>query len=382
MMKERQSKPIKVAMIIQDYLPRVGGAERQLAALAPLLRERGVEIHIVTRRYPGLSRYELIEDVPVYRLPIHRSKILASLMFTFSAIPTLWRIRPHIIHAHGLMSPTTIAILAHYFLGVPIASKSLRGGLLGDLKRLLNKPFGRFRFRMLKRNVDVFITISKEIKEELTREGVPPNKCTNIPNGVDLDRFAAASKEEKKMLRENLGLPDGQLVIFSGRLEAEKRVGDLIQIWPELQSRFPNAHLIILGTGSEESDLKKAAGEDIHFIGLVDNVVPYLRAVDIFVLPSVSEGLSNSLLEALASNLPVVVTATGGTTEIVRHKVSGWLIQDYSAKHLSEGITAMLENENLRETCAIEGKRYVTENFSIVRTADKLLTLYSSLLSL
>ena len=373
--------PIKVAMIIQEYLPHVGGAERQLATLAPLLREQGVEIHIVTRHHPGLLRHEQINEVPVYRIPVHKSKILASLMYTFSAIPTLKSIHPQIIHAHGLLSPTTIAIIARFFFGIPVVSKSLRGGLLGDLKRLLNKPFGRFRFSILRNNVDTFITISKEIQEELEMEGVPHNKFVHIPNGVDLERFTPVSINEKIALRNNLQLPNGELVLFAGRLEAEKRVGDLIQIWPEVRKRNQDAYLLILGTGGEENALKELAGEGIHFLGLVDNVASYLQAADIFVLPSISEGLSNAFLEALASQLAVVVTATGGTTEIIKHKENGWLIEEYNTEKLIEGIICFLENKELREKCALEGKKYVEENYSIMRTAKKLNDLYNSLLS-
>src|SRR5262245_55216496 len=119
---------LRVAMIIQDYLPRVGGAERQLAALAPLLREQNVEIFILTRRYTSLSPYELIGGVPVYRLPIMKPGPVASLMFTLTALPLLRRLRPDLVHAHGLFSPTTTAVAARRWLGVPVAAKVLRGG--------------------------------------------------------------------------------------------------------------------------------------------------------------------------------------------------------------------------------------------------------------
>ena len=375
------NQPIKVAMIIQDYIPRIGGAERQLAALAPLLNERGIDIEILTRRYPGLARFEFINGVPVYRLPVIKTKALASLIFTLTAIPVLIKLQPNIIHAHGLLSPTTTAVMAKRLLGIPVVSKSLRGGILGDLERLKNNSFGHRRLKMLQKHVDMFITISTEIKDELVKNGIPPERCIFIPNGVKLDRFQSVSKSDKSLLRERLGLPSGPLVIFTGRLEMEKRVDQLIQVWLEVQKRFTDAHLLILGTGSQAEKLKRMAGEGILFGGLVDDTAPYLQTADLFVLPSISEGLSNALLEALATGLPVVVTATGGTTDIVRHKVSGWLIQDYNSQRLLEGILALLDNQSLMESCALVGRNYVVENYSLANTADNLCKLYKSVLS-
>ena len=375
------NQPIKVAMIIQDYIPRIGGAERQLAALAPLLNERGIDIEILTRRYPGLARFEFINGVPVYRLPVSKTKALASLIFTLTAIPVLKKLQPNIIHAHGLLSPTTTAVMAKRLLGIPVVSKSLRGGILGDLERLKNNSFGHRRLKMLQKHVDMFITISTEIKDELVKNGIPPERCIFIPNGVKLDRFQSVSKSDKSLLRERLGLPSGPLVIFTGRLEMEKRVDQLIQVWLEVQKRYTDAHLLILGTGSQTEKLKQMAGEGILFGGLVDDTAPYLQTADLFVLPSISEGLSNALLEALATGLPVVVTATGGTTDIVRHKVSGWLIQDYNSQRLLEGILALLDNQSLMESCALAGRNYVVENYSLANTADNLCKLYKSVLS-
>lgn len=376
-----QYPPIKVAMIIQDYLPHLGGAEKQLAALAPLLRERGIEMDILTRRYPGLARSEIIGGVPVHRLPVIKTKALASLIFTLTAIPVLKRIRPHLLHAHGLLSPTTTAIAAKRMFGMPVVSKSLRGGILGDMERLQNNLFGPRRINLLQKHVDMFITISTEIKNELVKNGIPPERCTFIPNGVNLDRFQPVSKGNKNLIRKRLGLPEGPLVIFAGRLEMEKRVDQLILIWPEVQKRYADAHLLILGVGRQEDKLKRMAGDGVLFGGLVDDAAPYLQTADLFVLPSIGEGLSNALLEALATGLPVVVTAIGGATDIVRHKASGWLIQDFNSHNLLEGILAFLDDPSLRESCALEGRRYVVENYSLINTADNLGKLYNNVLS-
>lgn len=371
---------IRVAMITQGYLPLLGGAEKQIAALAPLFKARGIEVHIITRRYPGMSSFESVHGVPVYRLPTFKNRALASFMFTLSAIPLLRKLRPNVIHAHGLLSPTTTAVVAKRILGIPVVAKSLRGGRLGDLARLINRPSGRQRFRTFKKQVDAFVAISNEIESELMENGIAPERCVFIPNGVKLDEFRPVDIHEKRLLRRRLQVPEGPLAIFAGRLEAEKRVEDLIQVWHYVRQQYPDANLLVLGTGTQEERLRRIAKEGVLFRGVVDDVAPYLKTADVFVLPSIAEGLSNALLEALATGLPVIVTATGGTTDIVRHKVSGWLIRDYQSKALLEGILAFLGDPALRERCALEGRRYVTQNYSLVDTADNLCKLYNNVL--
>jgi glycosyltransferase involved in cell wall biosynthesis len=127
--------------------------------------------------------------------------------------------------------------------------------------------------------------------------------------------------------------------------------------------------------------LHEMAAGNIIFKGAVEDVAPYLQAADVFVLPSVAEGLSNALLEALAAGLPVVATATGGTTDIVRHKISGWLIHNYEPEALLEGILTFMNDIPLREACAREGRKFVMSNYSLTSTADKLCQLYKDLLS-
>src|SRR5687768_17273455 len=167
---------IRVAMLIQRYHPHIGGAEQQLAALAPLLQARDIEVTVMTRRYPGLQPFETVKGVPVYRLPIPGPKPLASMAFTLFALPLLRRLRPDVIHAHELLSPTTTAVAAKRLLGIPVVAKVLRGGELGDLAKLKRKAFGQGRIRNFQKHVDAFVVISREIDAELAEIGALPGQ--------------------------------------------------------------------------------------------------------------------------------------------------------------------------------------------------------------
>src|SRR5215216_6938368 len=123
----------RVAMVIQRYLPHLGGAERQLQQLAPRLGALGYEVCILTRHEKGLARYELIDGVPVHRLPSIGPKALAGVTFTISAVWKLLRLRPDLVHAHEILTPASIALRWKQLSKQPVLLKILRGGSRGDI---------------------------------------------------------------------------------------------------------------------------------------------------------------------------------------------------------------------------------------------------------
>ena len=371
-----KSDTLRTAMIIQAYHPHIGGAERQLAALAPLLQDQQVDVQILTRRYPGLAPFEIIDGVPVHRLPIPGPKPVASLSFTMTALPLLKQLKPDVIHAHELLSPTTTAITAKRLFHVPVVAKVLRGGVLGDVAKLKRKPLGKKRILSFRKHVDAFITISHEIDEELDELGIDQERRPFIPNGVDTERFKPLPLTAKKTLRKTLNLPDVPIVIFTGRLAAEKRVDQLVALWPQVRAVHPDSLLLVLGTGEEETALKQAAGAGIRFEGRVDNVVPYLQAADLFVLPSATEGLSNALLEALSIGMATVATQVGGAPDVIDHQRSGWLVPPDQPFALQEAIITLLNQPGNCAELGQRGRDYVVRKYSLPVVAERLRTLY------
>ncbi|HRQ40141.1 MAG TPA: glycosyltransferase family 4 protein [Chloroflexota bacterium] len=367
---------LHVAMIIQAYLPLLGGAERQLAALAPLLENQGVDVSVITRRYPGLKEFEVIDNVPVYRLPVPGPKPVASLSFTLSALPLLQRLQPDVIHAHELLSPTTTAVTAKRRLGIPVVAKVLRGGVLGDLAKLERKFLGRKRMQTFKQQVDGFIVISQEIDAELAAWGVAPEKRVFIPNGVDTQRFAPVWLPEKERLRQELEIGEGETAVYAGRLVAEKCVDQLIQLWPQVREVYGRAQLLVLGSGPEEGRLKQLAGEGVCFLGDVADVAPYLQAADLFILPSATEGLSNAMLEALAAGLPVIATRVGGAPDIITHQKSGWLVAPHQPGEWLEAILTLFALAERRHDLGWQGRQMVAAAYGLTATAVSLAGLY------
>jgi glycosyltransferase involved in cell wall biosynthesis len=365
-------EPLRVAMIIQGYLPKLGGAEQQLAGLAPRLMAAGVEVHVLTRRYPGLEKFEIINGVPVHRLPIPGPKLFDSLVFMAAALRLLARLQPDVIHAHELLSPTTTALAARRLLGVPVVAKVLRGGELGDLARLRRNPLSATRIPAMAREVDRFIVISREIDRELAEIGVPTERRVFIPNGVDTQRFIPAAEEQRRALRASLGAPQGAVVLYAGRLSPEKNLHLLANVWQSLHNRFPTAELWIVGKGEEENTLRGFTSAGVRLLGYQPDVLPYLQAADLFVLPSQAEGLSNALLEALACGLPVVATAVGGSVDVIETGRNGLLVPPGDAAALQGALQALLSDP---QECSQLGQNdHATR--SLDQTASALVALY------
>jgi glycosyltransferase involved in cell wall biosynthesis len=371
----------RVAMLIQRYLPHVGGAERQLQQLAPRLKNLGFDVVILTRHEKGLARFERIGGIPVYRLPAAGPKAWAALTFTVSALLRLVRLRPDLLHAHEILTPASIALWAKRLLARPVIVKLLRGGVRGDIFKLKKRPLWRVYLRSLRRGVDVFITISQEIDAELDTLGVRPEQRVSLPNGVDAVRCTPVSEERKQKLRLALSLPrKSTLVVYAGRLVAEKRVDHLLAVWKDVCAKYPDTHLLILGDGPEAAQLKEMQGKSVQFTGQVDDAVPYFQAADLFVLPSSTEGLSNSMLEAMSCGLPVLATNVGGAPDVIRHGESGYLIPPDDKEELRRSLETLLEDRALRFTLGSNARQRILAEFSLDSVAKRLAALYQRLL--
>ncbi|MGH9381469.1 MAG: glycosyltransferase family 4 protein [Thermoanaerobaculia bacterium] len=380
MRRRHRKATMRVAMVIHGYYPLIGGAERQLAAVAPVLQAQGVDVHVITRRFPGLAARETIAGVAVHRLSAPGAKAASSAAFSLAAVWRMARLQPDVIHAHDVYSPTTAALLARRLLGTPVVVKVPRGGSLSSLRRLQRRALGRRRVAWLRRSVDAFISISREIDDELAVIGISPERRVSIPNGVDTTRFVPFSAPERTRCRETLDLPQAPVAVFTGRLAQEKRLGDLLAIWPAVRARHGGALLLLVGAGVESGTLESLSSEGVRFTGPVLDVAPYLQAADLFVLPSAAEGLSNSLLEAMSTGLPCVATAVGGARELIEHGNNGWLVPPGERDHLQQAILTLFDDAELREALGRRARRRVESCYPLSRTATELIALYRRLI--
>ena len=375
---------LRVAMIIQGYHPAIGGAERQLKSLVPFLQKENCQIHIFTRQKGApLAPTEIIDGAVVHRIACSGPRSVASLSFTFQTLLKLKQLRPHIVHAHELLSPTTTAVAARRTMGTPVVAKVLGGGVLGDLAKLNRSRIGRRRIRYYAKWVNRFITVSTEIGNELAVAGVSPEKQAFIPNGVDTSRFFPADSNLKERRRHELQLPGDPIAVYTGRFASEKRLESVIELWPEIRKMHPFASLLLIGSGDEETKLTAAAQntKGVYILGAVHDVVPYLQAADLFVLPSEREGLSNSMLEAMACGLPVVATKVGGASDVIHNGENGVLIPYGDGPQLHSALLRVLHESAFRIKLGVQAHETILNRYSLATTAKTLRSLYDSLLA-
>jgi glycosyltransferase involved in cell wall biosynthesis len=356
----------------------VGGAELQLERLVPHLAERGIRSEIITRAMTGSPRTEPIAGSVVHRTPVAGESPLASLVYVTVALGHLLRRRARLdlVHAHGALSPATIA-LGGRLLGLPCLVTVLGTGEHGDLARLAGKPLGRVRGRLLFRSA-WFAALSTKARQELLARGVPAERIFELPNGVDLDVHRPATEQDRRRLREQLGLPADRFIgAFVGRLHPVKDVDTLLAA----AARVPELTLAIVGDGPERARLEAQAARlgiesRVSFRGLSSEVAQVLRASDAFLLSSHGEGMSNALLEAMACGLPCLASrSVGGATELLGAG-RGMLLADGDVPAWAAAIRRLVDEPALRRQTGAAAAAFVAGELSLDVAADRLARAY------
>lgn len=372
---------MRVAMVVQRFRPHIGGAELQIERLAPRLAARGVEVSVVTRRLPDTAARERLDGLDVIRVRVPAAESAASVAYTCGAVAALARIRPDVIHVHGLLSPATIGLIGGAVLRVPVVAKVLSSGPCGSLRRLLNKPFSEARLRAIGRRVDAVITVAEESERELLEQGVPAHLLVRIPNGVDATAFRPPGPGEKERLRAVLDIPDGPLALYCGRLERPKRVPELIEAFAAAGA----GHLLVVGDGSEHERARALAASPalqgrVIVRPAVEHTAPLYRAADLYLSASVREGMSGSVLEAMASGLCVGAAPAGGMVELLADG-AGMLLPADGTAGLATGIRELVLHADHRARLGAAARARVESQYSLDRTADRLVALYRRLMT-
>jgi len=221
---------------------------------------------------------------------------------------------------------------------------------------------------------------------EINNAGAAPEKVITIYNGVDPAEFDCDGEATRNRGRRQWNIPDEALLIGTvGRLHPQKGFADLLTALPDLCNTFPQVKLLLIGDGELRAALEAQAttlgiGERVIFAGLRTDVPALLCALDLFVLPSLWEGLPNVILEAMASGLPVIATAVGGTPEVVIQEETGILTPPGDTTALADAIARLLSDPALRSRMGKQGRARVLHHFSIRQAVQRTVTLYDELL--
>jgi sugar transferase (PEP-CTERM/EpsH1 system associated) len=275
--------------------------------------------------------------------------------------------RPDIVHSRnwGAIEAMPAARLS----GVPVAIHSEHGYEVDMLEGLpwRRRVFRRFAYAA----ADVVFTVSEELRSYHSRQvWLPRERIRVLPNGVNTSRFARRPGESQET-RQRLGLGDGSLVIGAvGRMVPIKDHATLLQAAEILLSRGMPVRVLLVGSGPELAKHKEFVAESprlsgrVVFAGAVSDVPALLNAMDVFVLSSLSEGMSNTLLEAMASSLPVVATRVGGNPELVEEERSGWLFEPGDVMALAAILERLGRDSDLCQRLGQAARRRAVQHFS------------------
>jgi glycosyltransferase involved in cell wall biosynthesis len=211
-----------------------------------------------------------------------------------------------------------------------------------------------------------------------------PGRIRTVLNGIDLRRFAGV---DGRLARAQLGFaPDDVLIGGVGRLHVFKGFEYLIRALPPVFADFPRARLILCGTGPLESRLRdecEHAGiaDRVHFLGFREDIPQVMAALDVFVQPSLREGLSIALIEAAAASLPSVACTIVGNAEIVRHGQTGILVPPADPAALGTALRSLLEDPEAAREMGRAARRHAEVRFSVERMVTEYLVAYDSLMT-
>ncbi|MDJ0952213.1 MAG: glycosyltransferase [Acidimicrobiia bacterium] len=400
----------KRVLLITSNFPRWPGDATTpfVLNLAVDLQKEGWQVDVLAPHAPGAKRRETMNGIDVrrfrYLLPESQQTVcygggalinlrerrsnwlkVPALVLAEMAVTT-WRLlrgRYDIVNAHWLLPQGFVGAVAGRLTRTPMVA-TVHGGDVFDLR---GSTLGRFKRWAIKRAR--VVTVNSTATAAATRAIEPTATIAKIPMGVE-SRAADAGQVDAIRHRHRVGA--GPLVVFVGRLVAEKGVADLIEAMPVVRNAAPAAKLLVVGSGQDESAFVALSedlglGDSVVFTGWVDpaEVPAYMAAADVFAGPSKrsasgwEEGLGLVFLEAMMAGTPVVATRTGGIPVIVRNERTGLLVAEGSPDQLAAAILRLHTNPTLRSQLVAGGKDLVTGTYTRQASAAAFAELFDSL---
>jgi sugar transferase (PEP-CTERM/EpsH1 system associated) len=357
------TRPVRI-MHVLDRLD-VGGTEKAVMKLVKGLEPGLFEHYICTLRGASAMAEEWAAGVTV----LHAGRARAGFQFNIPRLVRVMRsVRPMIVHSRNWGGIE--AVVAARLASVPVAIHSEHGY---ELEMQSGLPFRRRLLRhVVYRIAGSVATVTDDLRHyHAAQAWWAPESINVLYNGVDGEEFHP-QPQVRDAVRRRLGIPPDALVVGSvGRMVPLKDLTTLLKAAEALVPETPNLHVILVGSGPELSRLQDYVGNSrqlagrVVFPGTVDCVADLLNAMDIFVLPALMEGMSNTLLEALAVGLPVVATRVGGNPEVVADGVCGYLFPPGDVPELVSQLRTLLRDPQRRADFGRAARERALRHFSL-----------------
>ena len=330
------------------------GGQHQLYTLLKGLVQRNHEVSLIC--HPGTLLEEKVREIGVTVCPVRVRSELGMISF-WRFLGLMRRIRPEIV-AFNTPRPILLGSVASRLAGVPMRM----------IFRRVSFPLGRNPVTRLKYNwgIDCIVAISESIRRQLESAGVPASRIRLIYEGLDLSNYPKSSFCKKRPFQAPI------VVGTVSFLSQEKGHRYLVEAASHIPDVHSHARFVFVGDGYCRQELEdqvrqRGLQESFQFAGFQGQTLEYFKSFDVFVLPSLSEGLSSAILSAMASCLPVVATCVGGIPELVRHGENGLLVPPADAVALAQAITYLADHPDEAIRMGQRGRERVEREFTLER---------------
>ena len=282
----------------------------------------------------------------------------------------------NIIHTHDLRS-NYVSFFAGKKAGIPTIASS-HGWVGNSLKRKIHNSVDKISLRLFNK----VIINSEFMKNQIPLWGIPKDRINIIHNAVALEHFN--NNEETASLKKKLGIDSNKTVIATvGRLSREKGHMLLLEAASKVIAQLPDLIFLIIGEGPFEKKLKDHAkklglSKYVLFTGFFDDLPSVLNLTDIFILPSTSEGMPMTLLEAMSASKPIIATSVGGVPEVVQDGKTGILLKTRNPTQMAKAITNLVNNKKAAVEMGRKGRQLVEKTYSIEYLVKNIEDIYRS----
>lgn len=382
-----QEKKISVCILVTNIDAPTGGVQQNTRVLLKELNKRGIKTYVCARNYHNALRKEVIDGTFFRRSPVMGSSmVINSLLYLTDTFFWLIKNRKNydVIHCQQMYAPAMIGALVSFFIKKPIVVRVTASGELGEVKQIRQMPLANLRVKLLRR-IDRFITLTGAMKNEIETLGIDSKKIKVIPNATEIPAEASYNFRVRDKFRRKLNLEYKKIVVFTGRLSEEKGLDTLIKVWKTIKEKQMSAHLLLLGEGGAyrnvEPQLRNLTAtldlsDCVHFLGHVSNAKDYILASDIFVLPSRTEGMSNSLVEAFACGTAIIATDIPANREICVEGENSLLFKVDDTNALSQILIKLFDDQALAKTLGEQARKLAESKLSIDVMINNYLSIY------
>ena len=387
-------KPLRTVLVTRRFWPLVGGAEIVMANLSSEFQQRGLQCQILTAQWEPSWPSEFVHrEVPVVRLRNPRQRVWGTLRYLKSL--SRW-LKDHadkidLVYVSMLKHDAYMATKVCQQLKIPVVLRAEGGGETGDCHWQTTARFGN-SIRHRCKTAAAVVAPSRAIIEELQMAEYATKQLHQIPNGVPIP--AANCSDSQQLARQALAeanrdlavSPQEKIVAYTGRLDRNKGLFDLIEAWPNVVTQWPESQLWLVGEGPDRDGLFQRI-RDLELQGRVivpgafDDVEEVLRAANLFILPSYFEGLSISLLEAMAHGVPALASDIPGNNDLITSGVNGGLFPAGNVQAISQSIQEALASPDRSASWASEALQMVQDKYSLTSMVEAHLALFEQLVA-